>query len=138
MVVVDGSGMIFGRFASQIAKSLLNGEEVQIINADQMVISGHPKVILARFQVRRQLQNKGTPEHSPRWSKVPHLLVKRMIRGMLPNKKAKGREAHRKLLVYTGNPKNLTPEDRFKKATVAKGIKKMKIVDLCRLIGYNG
>jgi large subunit ribosomal protein L13 len=138
MVVIDGSGMVFGRLASQIAKSLLNGEEIQLINADQMLISGHPKVITKRFQARREIQNKGTPEYSPKWSKVPHLLVKRMIRGMLPNKTARGREAHRKLLVYTGNPKNLKPEEKFKKITVAKGVRKMKIVDLCRLIGYNG
>lgn len=138
MVVVDGKDMVFGRLASQIAKSLLNGEEIQLINAEQMVICGSPKMITERLQVRRRLQNKGTPEYSPKWPKLPHMLVKRMIRGMLPFKTARGREAHRKLLVYTGNPKSLTPEDKFAKSTVRKGIRKIKIIDLCRLIGYNG
>jgi large subunit ribosomal protein L13 len=138
MVVVDGEGIVFGRLATQIAKTVLNGEEVQLINAEQLLLSGSRKVIIERFKARRKLQNKGTPERSPKWSKVPHMLVKRMIRGMLPHKTARGRSAFKKLMVYTGNPKKLTPEEKFRKFSVKSGVKAMKILDLCRMIGYSG
>ncbi len=138
MVVIDGKGMIFGRTASRVAKTILRGEEVQLINAEQMVLSGNPKSITAKLRARRAAKHKGTPEHSPKWSKLPHMLVKRMIRGMLPWDRARGREAYHKLLVYTGNPKNLKPVAPEAAMPLKKGAKYITIRDLCRMIGYSG
>jgi large subunit ribosomal protein L13 len=138
MVVVDGRNMIFGRIASRIAKKALNGEEVQLINAEQIVISGRPKATADNLRLRKKAQNKGTPEHSPKWPKVPHMLVKRMIRGMLPWKRTRGREAYRRVMVYTGNPKNLVPGAAIETATMRKGAKYITILQLCRMIGYSG
>ena len=45
----------------------------------------------------------------PKYSKVEHLLVKRMIRGMLPRQKTKGREAYHRLKCYKGSG-NLSEE----------------------------
>jgi len=138
MAVVDGKGMIFGRMASRIAKAVLEGQEVQLINAEQIVISGDPKVITGKFLLRRRAKHKGTPEHSPKWPKVPHMLVKRMIRGMLPWKAARGRAAYKRLMVYTGNPKGLSPGADFGAAVPKKGARYIRILDLCRMIGYSG
>jgi len=138
MVVLDGKGWIFGRIASQISKAILKGEEVYLINAEEMLITGNPKATLANMRLRRALQNKGTPEHSPKWPKVPHMLVKRMIRGMLPWHTARGREAYKRLIVYTGNPKKLKPESPFEVIGIKKGVRFMKMLDLCRMIGYSG
>ncbi len=138
MVVIDGKGMIFGRLASRVAKAVLTGEEVQLINAEQMLLSGNPKAITAKFRARRAAQHKGTPEHSPKWPKVPHMLVKRMIRGMLPWKSTRGRDAYKRLLVYTGNPKNLSPGAGAKVPELKVGIRRMTIGDLCKMIGYSG
>lgn len=135
MVVIDGTNLIFGRAASQIAKKLLNGEDVQLVNAEHMVMIGNPPALIERFKLRRQVQHKGTPERSPSWPKVPNLLVRRMIRGMLPWKKPRGKSAYKKLHVFTGNPKNL-------KATSIKGVeckttfRSMTINELCKHIGY--
>lgn len=138
MVVIDGTGVVFGRLATQVAKALLNGDEVQLVNSENMIVSGDPKVLIQKFLARRRIQNKGTPEHSPKWPSVPHLLVKRMIRGMLPHKTARGREAIKRLMVYTGNPKSLKADDKFDKANLKSGVRSMKIKDLCRMMGYNG
>jgi len=40
MTVIDANGLIMGRLASNVAKMLLSGEEVSIVNAEQAVISG--------------------------------------------------------------------------------------------------
>ncbi len=138
MVVIDGKGMIFGRLASRVAKTILSGEDVQLINADQMILSGNPKSITAKLRARRAAKHKGTPKHSPKWSKIPHLLVKRMIRGMLPWDRARGRDAHHRLLVYTGNPKNLTPTMAHEASVLKKGARYITIRNLCRMIGYSG
>jgi len=138
MMVIDGKGMIFGRLASRIAKAALNGEEVHLINAEQIILSGDPKFIKAKFLLRRRAKNKGTPEHSPHWPRVPYMLVKRMIRGMLPWKAARGKAAYRRLLAYNGNPKNLVPSTEFEKVELKKGAKTMSMLELCRMIGYSG
>ena len=138
MIVVDGTDMIMGRMASQISKKLIEGEEVHLVNAENIVLVGNPKQIVERYKQKRRLINKANPEHSPMWSKVPYLLVKRMIRGMLPRKKMKGRDALRKLRVYNGNPKNLEVNFKPEKASFDGISKHITVVELCKNLGYSG
>jgi len=138
MQVIDGTNMVFGRLASQIAKKVLLGEEVHLINAEKIVIRGDPKQIRERYLEKRGLKNKGTPERSPVWPKVPHMLVKRMIRGMLPRKTTRGLAALRRLIVYTGNPKNLKTSLAVEGADFDGVSSHITIHELCRNIGYLG
>ncbi len=103
--VVDGSDKILGRLSSKIAKLLLEGKKVNLINAEKTVISGHMLNILSNYKHRMDLKDKANPEHSPYWSRRADLFVKRVIRGMLPYKKPKGKKAFRLLRVYIGVPK---------------------------------
>ncbi len=107
MIVIDGSSLKLGRLASHIAKKLISGEKVSLINAENIVILGKERSIVNKYKARRGARNKANPEHSPKWPRVPYLLVKKIIGGMLPSKTLKGRAALKKLMVYTGNPKNL-------------------------------
>lgn len=137
MVVIDGTDVVFGRMASQIAKKALAGEEVHLINAEKIILNGDPATITERYLQRRRLKNKADPELSPKWPKVPHMLVKRMIRGMLPWKTARGKTAYKKIFVYTGNPKELKAEEF--KAKKHDGISPhLTIRRLCRMMGYQG
>ncbi|HSB47300.1 MAG TPA: 50S ribosomal protein L13 [Candidatus Bilamarchaeum sp.] len=137
-MIVDGNNMIFGRLASQVAKKLMTGEEVHLINAEKIVIVGNPKQISQRYLTKRGIKHKGTPERSPVWSRIPHMLVKRMIRGMLPRETSRGRVALKKLRVYTGNPKNLAASGKVESAEYDGISKHITIKELCRSIGYSG
>ncbi|VVB98252.1 50S ribosomal protein L13 [uncultured archaeon] len=137
MIIVDGTNMVLGRLASNIAKKLMRGEEVHLINAEKIVVSGIPGNIVGDYMQKRRLQQKATPEFSPKWPKVPHLMVRRVIRGMLPFKKAKGKAAFKKLRVYAGNP-NLKGESAVFEDAKNKGFSKyMSIGDVCRRLGAN-
>ena len=139
MIVVNGEKMIFGRMASQIAKRLLAGEEIHLINAERIIFSGSPKVITERYLQKRRLQNKANPEHSPKWPKIPHLFIKRLLRGMLPWKRQRGRDAFRRFFAYTGNPKNLKSNLKFKNAEFDQNtLKYINVRDLCKGFGYSG
>ncbi len=138
MIVIDGTNMVFGRMASQIAKKVIGGEEVHLINAEKIVIKGNPAQIGQRYLTKRGLRHKGTPERSPVWSRVPHMLVKRMIRGMLPMKSSRGKVALGKLMVYTGNPKKLNTSVNLEDATYDGVSRHITIYDLCKTIGYQG
>ncbi len=137
-MIVDATNLRFGRAASQIAKRLIGGEEIHIINAEKFVLVGNPDKVVERYLVKRGLKHKGTPEHSPKWSKVPHILVKRMVRGMLPISSSRGRAALKRLRVYTGNPDNKSGDLKLEKADFDGVSKHITIHELCRNLGYSG
>lgn len=139
MIVVDGNGLIFGRLASKVAKELLNSNEVIIFNAQGLLMSGKPEYLIKRYTIKRSLQNKANPDHSPRWPRVPNLLVRRMLRGMLPWKKAKGKAAFKRLKVYNGIPAGVKEASVVYNECKPRNIsKQMTIRELCNMIGYQG
>lgn len=109
--VIDGNDKVLGRISSKIAKLLLQGNTVHVINSENIVISGHLPNIFARYKQLMDLKNKANPEHSPYWSRRPDMFVKRVIRGMLPYKKPKGKEAYKSLRVYIAVPDELKAKE---------------------------
>lgn len=105
--IIDGEGRILGRLASHTAKLLLNGNEVRVVNAEKIAISGHLHDIVAKYKQLVELKDKANPEHSPYISRRPDLFVKRVIRGMLPYRRPKGKSAYKRLRVYVGVPESL-------------------------------
>jgi large subunit ribosomal protein L13 len=99
MVTIDAKDAVVGRLGARVAKLLLAGEQVEIVNADKAVMVGSLAVAREKYQSRRLQQNKRTPEDSPVWPRRPHLLLRRMIRGMLPHKSQRGRDAYARLKV---------------------------------------
>ncbi len=97
---IDADGVILGRLASHVAERLKDGEEIDIVNAEKAVISGTPDEVYDRY---RERQESGTRESGPRHPKAPERIVKRTVRGMLPDGND-GREAFKRLTAYTGNP----------------------------------
>lgn len=104
MKIIDATGKVCGRLASVVAKLLLKGEEISIINAEKAVISGSPDSIARLYKIRL---DRGDKYKGPFISRLPDRMLKRTVRGMLPYKKSSGREAFRKLRVFVGVPKNL-------------------------------
>ncbi len=136
MEVIDANNLIFGRAATHIAKKLLQGEEVKVINAEKFVLVGEPKNIVEKYSKRRAVKHKRNPELSPKWPRVPYLLVKRMIRGMLPYRFPRGKAAFKRLRVYEGNPENLEATTKLKNAEFDNLSKHITIEELCVRLGY--
>lgn len=98
-IVYDGDGVVFGRLASRIAKELLKGESVELVNCDKMIISGNRDLIVKKILQKREMGSGGSMK-GPKYPRTNEKLVKRMIRGMLPWDRMKGRDAYRRLRVY--------------------------------------
>ena len=101
MKIVNAENMIVGRLASMVAKELMNGEEIIIVNAEKAVIAGNKDYIIKKYFERR---NIGSVRKGPYYPKMPDRILKRSIRGMLPIKKSNGKEAYKRLKVYMGVP----------------------------------
>ena len=103
-VVVDGSGLVLGRLASHAAKMALKGDEVIVLNCEKIIITGNRKNIEERFEKKRG--RVGTAQKGPKHSRSVDKLVKRTIRGMLPNHRTgRGREALERIMCHVGVPK---------------------------------
>mgnify|MGYP001772638296 CR=1 FL=1 len=111
-VVIDAENKILGRIASLVAKELLSGRRVAIVNAEKAIITGNPGTIVRKYQTRRSIQSRMNPRKSPVQPRTPDRIVWKTVRGMLPMKKAKGREAIRRLRVFIGVPEELANVER--------------------------
>ncbi len=114
MTVIDGKNSIMGRASTVIAKRLLKGEKIDLVHAEEMVITGSKENILAKYKERRELNVKSNPHRGPKYSRMPDKIVKRAIRGMLPWKRPTGRAVFRNLKIYIGLP------EQFAKANLEK------------------
>ena len=121
MKIIDGKDAILGRLASYVAKEALKGEDIVILNCEQVIITGNKKNIEENFKIKRS--RVGSSQKGPKHSKTSEKIVKRTIRGMLPNhRKGRGKIAYKKIKCYVGIPKefqdakkiNLKKENRNK------------------------
>ena len=101
---MNAEGLILGRMCSKIAKRLLNGEEIIIVNAEKTVLSGKKKSKVAEA---KQFLEVGAPERGPFHSRRPDRIVRKTVRGMVPWRQPKGKNAYKRLKVYMGVPKEL-------------------------------
>ncbi|WP_407356871.1 50S ribosomal protein L13 [Methanolobus sp. WCC5] len=111
MTIIDAEGLILGRLASTVAKKLLAGEKIEIINAEKAVISGSKFTTLREYE---ETLVRGKPEFGPYFPKRPDRILKRTVRGMLPYKRARGRDAMSRLKVYVGIPMELSNKEAVK------------------------
>jgi len=102
--IINAENSILGRLSSIIAKRLLNGEKIIIINADKGLISGKGDFIAAKYLQRGRIKTKSNPLKGPFHPREPDKILKRTIRGMLPYHKRRGKEAYHRLVVYRDFP----------------------------------
>lgn len=111
MKIIDAENQILGRLASEIAKDVLNGEKVIVVNAEKAVISGNPKYIVEIYKEKMQ---RGDPYKGPFFPRMPDMILKRAVRGMLPIKKPRGREAFKNLMVFISVPEEFKDKEMEK------------------------
>jgi len=114
MRVIDGTGVAMGRLASYVAKQALKGEEIAVVNCKEVVITGNRKNSLKRFAEGKG--KIGSGQQGPKYSKDIDKIVKRSIRGMLPNarRSGRGRDALKNIKCYVGVPKELENAEKEK------------------------
>ena len=103
-LLLDANNQILGRLASFAAKRAIRGDTVIVLNAEKAVISGRRHSIVEEAKLRLHTRTLGTQTHAPVHQRRPDLYLRRVVRGMLPWKKAKGRAAFHRVLVFIGVP----------------------------------
>jgi large subunit ribosomal protein L13 len=136
MVLINADGLIVGRLASLVAKKLLEGDEVTIINAEKAVLSGSKATTFREYQ---EAYVRGSKEHGPYFPKRPDALLKRTVRGMLPYKTQRGKDAMARFQAYIGTPTEFhgQPSITLEQASVNRlsSYKYMRLGELSKLLG---
>jgi large subunit ribosomal protein L13 len=136
-IIIDAKGLILGRMSSIIAKRLLQGESVIVLNAEKTAISGKRLQIVKEAKTFLEV---GHPRKGPYHPRRPDKIVRRTIRGMLPRKKPKGKQAYKRLKVYLGAPKEF--EDKEIQTILEASADKLKspyitVGELAKEIGWS-
>ncbi len=113
LIVIDATDLIMGRLASYTAKKLLSGYRVVIVNAEKAVITGNKKAIIQRYKNKLQIRTASNPRRGPFQPRMPDRILRRTVRGMLPFKQAKGRDAYHRLKVYIGVPEQYENKEKI-------------------------
>ncbi|MBS3124612.1 50S ribosomal protein L13 [Candidatus Woesearchaeota archaeon] len=137
MKILNGENIILGRLAAEAAKQALMGEEVIIVNCEKVVISGRKSLILAREKRRRE--RKGYPLKSHVIPRLPERSVRRSIRGMLPWKSIRGKEAFARVKCFRSIPAEyadkkiiLMPQNSLSKLP---NLKYISLSEICHHLG---
>lgn len=138
-IVVDTTDHIAGRLASHVAKLLLNGERVSLVNCEKIMISGSRRNIIKEYRDFLEIASILHPKHGPFHPRRPDTIMTRMIRGMLPRKKPSGRAAHKRLRAYIGTPAELESFStiQFQKAKITRpAARYTTMTDLGETVGW--
>jgi len=139
-VVVDGTNLIAGRLCSNVAKLLLQGNRVAVINSEKIMISGRRRGIIDEYKQFLKISSILHPKHGPFHPRKPDTMISRMIRGMLPRDKPSGKEALKRLRVYIGVPKDVKTlgKTQLEKTKIRKSSALYTSVgELGRYVGWN-
>ena len=134
---VDASGLVAGRLSSTIAKKMIEGETVVIVNAENAVMVGRREEIVAKYKKKVDATVHSNPHYGPKYERIPSRILKRMIKGMLPNKKTTAARIMTQLKIYNGVPKELN-DTTFETIVGAKYNDKhdfIKLKEISELIG---
>lgn len=141
LINIDAEGAILGRMCSEVAKYLLEGYAINIVNCEKAVISGKKHSILNEFRELHEIHTASNPRRGPFHPKRPDRVVRRTVRGMIPWKKSKGRTAYHRLVTYIGIPEKLEKAELVKPKYADSSkleCKKITVGDLCREFGWQG
>ena len=119
-IIIDAENAVLGRLASYAAKQLLKGYEIEIVNSEKAIILGSEKNILERY--KRIKARGGSALKGPHFPAQPEKILKRTIRGMLPYRQSRGKEALKRVKCYISVPEKLKDKKMIKSARGKRGI----------------
>ena len=113
VTIIDGRNAVLGRLGSVVAQRIMDGEEIVVVNAESILVTGERDMVFADYKARVD-RGDTTNRKGPFYPRRADLLFKRSVRGMIPWTTTSGREAYRRLHVYVGTPKQFADAETVK------------------------
>jgi large subunit ribosomal protein L13 len=133
MIYIDAEGAVLGRLASDVAKRLLKGEEITVLNADKVLVTGSKKNLVNHYKEMRFI---GSTRKGPYFPRMPDRILRWTVRGMLPYRQFRGRDAYKRLHTYIGVPREIGKVEMQKVGVKAlRNPRYMSLGEISRLLG---
>ncbi|MBN2228981.1 MAG: 50S ribosomal protein L13 [Candidatus Thorarchaeota archaeon] len=139
--VYDAEEMVVGRLGAKVAKAALMGNNVVIVNVEKAIITGDRRAVIEAFKEKRNIRTSSNPVRGPFHERRPDMMVRRMIRGMLPWPRPRGVDAYKRIKVFIGVPERykdaekIVLEDSRYRSMKSKFI---RVADLSAELGWRG
>ena len=121
VTIIDGRNAVLGRLGSVVAQRIMDGEEIVVVNAESILVTGERDMVFADYKARVD-RGDTTKRKGPFYPRRADLLFKRSVRGMIPWTSTSGREAYRRLHVFVGTPKQFADAETEKVEDAMKKI----------------
>jgi len=139
-VVVDATNHIAGRLSSHVAKLLLQGQRVTVVNCEKIMMSGTRSNQIQEYREFLEINSIINYKHGPVHYRRPDTIIAKMIRQMLPfDRKPSGKTAYARLRTYIGAPNDTKPIEKiqFEKALIKREASNYtSLAEICRVIGW--
>ena len=139
-VVVDATNHIAGRLASNVAKLLLQGQRVTVVNCEKIMMSGKRETQIREYREFLEINSIINYKHGPVHYRRPDTMMAKMIRQMLPfDRKPSRKLAFARLRTYIGAPNDTKPIEKiqFEKALITRAASNYTpLAEICRVIGW--
>ena len=139
-VFIDATDQIAGRLSSKVAKLVISGRRVVVVNAEKALISGSRTSVVNQWKERLELSSRVNPIYGPIHPRRPDNILRRMVRGMVPRKKPKGSLAMKRLRIYVGVPTGVkvTKLTKFDDTTATRPVPVyVTMGDLSKSLGWS-
>jgi len=139
--IYDAENMVVGRLGAKAAKAALLGDKVVIVNVEKAIITGKRRTVIESWKDKFHKRTSYNPRKGPFHQRRPDKLVRKVIRGMLPYPKPRGKEAYKRIHVYLGVPEEYADKEKI----VLEGskyrsltMKYITVADLSHELGWRG
>ena len=113
IMIFDAEQMVVGRLGSKAAKAALLGDKVVIVNAEKAIITGDRRTVIEAWKDKFNIRTSYNPRKGPFHQRRPDRMVRKIIRGMLPYPRPRGREALKRIHVYIGVPEEYEDKEKI-------------------------
>jgi large subunit ribosomal protein L13 len=111
--VYDAEKMVVGRLGTRVAKDALMGNNVVIVNVEKAIITGNRRAVIEAFKAKRDIRTSSNHTRGPFHERRPDMMVRRMLRGMLPWPTPRAKAALKRIKVFMGIPEKYMNDEKI-------------------------
>ncbi|KAK2179364.1 hypothetical protein NP493_494g01017 [Ridgeia piscesae] len=123
-ILIDARGHLLGRLSALVAKTILQGQRVVVVRCEEINISGNFYRNKLKYLSYLRKRMNTNPVRGPYHFRAPSKIFFKAVRGMIPHKLPRGKDALTRLKVFEGIP---APYDKQKRMVVPSALKLLRL-----------
>ncbi len=111
--IFDAEDIVVGRLGAKVAKAALLGDNIVVVNIEKAIITGDRRTVIDAWKEKANIRTSSNPRRGPFHQRRPDRMVRKMIRGMLPWPRPRGKEALKRIRLFIGVPQEYEDKEKI-------------------------